>query len=166
MAFYLSHDVFLGATSLDYALIGGFNFALAMLVAPLATLMGRLYGPRVPMFLGVILLPSGFSAASFAQEVWQLYLSQGAAEGLGVGLIYIPAIAVLSQWFHKRRSLANSISSAGSGIGGPIMCFTTGALIQGIGYMWALRVTAFIVFGVNLFAIIFIRSRNSVIQPN
>lgn len=86
--------------------------------------------------------------------------------GLGVGLVYIPATAVISQWFHKRRSLANGISSAGSGVGGLILCFANGFLTKGVGYAWALRITAFIALAINLLAIVLFRSRNTVIQPN
>jgi MFS family permease len=166
LAYYLSHNKFPGGTPLDFAFIGGFNFAFALLVAPLATLLTRLYGVRGPMFVGVVLLPSGFIGASFATKIWHLYLSQGLCIGLAVGLIYIPATAVIPQWFLKKRSLANGICSAGSGIGGLAVCFATEGMLQSIGLVWALRVTAFVVFFVNLVATLLIRSRNEEIQPD
>jgi MFS family permease len=151
---------------LDFAFIGGFNFAFALLVAPLATLMMRLYGVRAPMFLGVVLLPSGFIGASFATKIWHLYLSQGLSIGIGVGLIYIPATAIIPQWFSKKRSLASGICSAGSGIGGLTVCFATEAMLQNVGLVWSLRITAVVVFFVNLVATLLIQSRDKEIQPN
>ncbi|KAH7310760.1 major facilitator superfamily domain-containing protein [Stachybotrys elegans] len=166
LAHYLSHDIFAEARPLDYALVGGFNFAFALLVAPPATLLMHWYGVRAPMFLGVVLLPSGFISASFASRPWHLYLSQGVCVGLGIGLIYIPATAVVPQWFSKKRSLAMGICAAGSGIGGLIICFSTQAMLDALGHEWALRITAVVVFVVNLAATLLIRSRNKEIQPN
>jgi MFS family permease len=82
---------------LDYALIGGFNFAFALLVAPLATIMTRRIGVRAPMFGGVVVLSGGFAAASFSSRIWHLYLTQGLCIGIGIGLLYIPATAVVPQ---------------------------------------------------------------------
>ncbi|KAF4628754.1 hypothetical protein G7Y89_g9395 [Cudoniella acicularis] len=166
LAYYLSHDIFPDGRSIDFAFIGGFNFAFALLVAPFATLLMRLFGVRAPMFIGVVLLPSGFIGASFATRIWHLYLSQGVCIGLAVGLIYIPATAVIPQWFLKKRSLANGICSAGSGIGGLIVCFATEGMLRSLGLVWALRITAVVVFFVNLVATLLIRSRNEEIKPD
>ncbi|KAI0169299.1 MFS transporter, MCP family, solute carrier family 16, member 6 [Hypoxylon sp. FL1284] len=166
LAHYLSHDLFPEARSLDYAFIGGFNFAFALLVAPLATMLTRVYGVRALMSLGVVLLPAGFVAASFAIRIWHLYLSQGLCVGLGIGLLYVPATAVIPQWFSKKRSLANGICSAGSGIGGLIICFSTQAMLNNLGLFWALGTTAIIVFVVNLLATLLMRSRNAEIRPD
>ncbi|KAK6834995.1 hypothetical protein PG987_009689 [Apiospora arundinis] len=118
LSHYLSHGLFGEARPLDYAFVGGFNFAFALLVAPLATSLARRYGARAPMLGGVVLLPAGFIAASFARSVWHLYLSQGLCIGLGIGLVYIPAAAIVPQWFARRRSLASGLCAAGSGVGG------------------------------------------------
>lgn len=158
--------MFSEARPIDYAFIGGLNFAFALLVAPLATLLVRLYGVKTPMFLGVVLLPAGFISASFATRVWHLYLTQGACIGTGIGLIYIPATAVIPQWFSRKRSLANGICAAGSGIGGLVVCFATQAMLDALGLAWALRITAVIVFLVNSAATLLIRSRNKEINPD
>lgn len=151
---------------MDYAFIGGFNFAFALLAAPLATVLARRHGVRAPMLAGVVLLPTGFAAASFAQRVWHIYLSQGLCVGLGIGLIYIPATAIVPQWFERRRSLANGICAAGSGIGGLIVCFATQAMLDRVGYRWSLRITAAIVLVVNLAATLVVRSRDREVRPD
>jgi MFS family permease len=166
LAYYLSHSVFPDRRPVDFAFIGGFNFSFALLVAPLATLLARLYSIRAPMFAGVVLLPSRFIGTSFATKMWHLYLSQGICIGVAVGLIYIPATAIIPQWFLKKRSLANGICSAGSGIGGLAVCFATEAMLRSLGLVWALRITAVVVFFVNLAATLLIRSRNKEIQPD
>lgn len=106
----------------------------------------------------------GFIAASFASRIWQLYLSQGVLVGLGVGFVYVPSIAVLSQWFAKRRSLANGISAAGSGIGGLIFSFAIDASIDHLGVKWALRITGITALLADLLAASLIRHRHRIIQ--
>lgn len=71
------------------------------------------------------------------------------------------AVAVVS----KKRSLANGISAAGSGVGGIIFSLATGPLIQGIGHHWSLRVIGIIALGTNVVAAVLIRDRNATIRP-
>lgn len=118
------------------------------------------------MSLGVVLLPAGFVAASFSTKVWHLYLSQGAGIGLGIGLIYIPATTVVPQWFSRKRSLANGICAAGSGIGGLVVCFSTQVMLDELGLVWSFRITAIVVFFVNLASTLLVRSRNKEVQPD
>ena len=117
------------------------------------------------MLVGLLLLPAGLLAASFATATWHLYLSQGACVGAGVGFLYMPAMPIVSQWFDKKRSLANGICAAGSGIAGLIMCFITQAMLDKIGLAWALRVTAIIAFTMNAVPTALMRSRNKEINP-
>lgn len=80
---YLATDYFPGATPLDYALIGGLEFGVAMIISPLCTVLTREVGRLGVMLAGTVMFAGGFIAASFAHETWQLYLSQGVLIGLG-----------------------------------------------------------------------------------
>ncbi|KAK4169723.1 major facilitator superfamily domain-containing protein [Cladorrhinum sp. PSN259] len=110
---YLSHYLmsrrFHQVSSLDYCFVGGFNFAFAMLVAPLATILTREFGKRWTLSIGALLQCGGYIAASFVAEVWQLYLSKGALVGMSIGFIIVPSMAILSQWFSGKRSIANGL---------------------------------------------------------
>lgn len=150
---------------MDYALIGGLNLSMAMLVAPGVTVIVRKYETHASMLLGTVFLVSGFVLASFTRRIWQLYLTQGVLIGIGVGFTYVPSIPIISQWFDKKRSLANGISSAGSGIGGLIYSFLTQALISRLSLPWALRITGIISGSFLLLATLLIRNRNKAIQP-
>lgn len=136
-----------------------------MLLAPLATYLTRQLGTRPVMLAGCLLQCSGYVAASFAHKIWQLYLSQGALVGCGIGFMVIPSTAILSQWFSLRRSIANGISSAGSGIGGMAFAWGTASMIRNLGLAWALRATGLITLGANVTATLFIRNRNQHINP-
>jgi MFS family permease len=136
-----------------------------MLVAPLVTVLVRRFGTHRIMLVGALLQCSGFVAASFATRIWQLHLSQGVLIGLGIGCLYIPSLPILSQWFVKKRSLANGISAAGSGVGGVAFAWGSQAMIQHISISWSLRITGIIAFVAILAAIAVIRDRNDVIRP-
>lgn len=166
LSYYLSEDIFPEASPIDFALIGGLNFSIAMLSAPVVTIVARKYSTKLPMLLGLGFLATGYVSASFSKRIWQLYLSQGILVGFGVGLIYIPSIAIVSQWFDKKRSLANGISAAGSGIGGLIFSFMDGTVIQKISHAWALRLTAILSCSVLFIATMLIRNRNDAIRPS
>ncbi|KAI4667859.1 uncharacterized protein J4E88_010111 [Alternaria novae-zelandiae] len=166
LSHYLADDIFPEASTWDYAFIGGFNFAIAMLVAPFVTVFCRRSGTHVVMCCGLILQLGGFIAASFATRVWQLHLSQGVLIGCGIGFLYIPCLPVLSQWFDRKRSLANGISAAGSGVGGAAFTWGTEAIIRRYSIGWALRITGIIAFVANLTATVFIRDRNKAIRPS
>lgn len=138
---------------------------MAMLVAPVVTILARKFGTQTPMLIGALLLAAGYISASFAHRIWQLYLSQDMLVGFGVGFVSIPSIAILSQWFEKKRSLASGIASAGSGIGGLIFSFATQAMIQNISLAWSLRITGIIAGMMNVIAALIIRNRNKAIKP-
>ncbi|CAF9905442.1 MAG: hypothetical protein ALECFALPRED_000617 [Alectoria fallacina] len=165
LAYYLSANIYPDASSIDFAFIGSLNFSMAMLVAPVVTILARKFGTQTPMLIGALLLGAGYISASFARRVWQLHLSQGMLVGFGVGFVSIPSIAILSQWFEKKRSLASGIGSAGSGIGGLIFSFATQAMIQNISLTWSLRITGIIASIMNVIAALMIRNRNKAIKP-
>lgn len=136
-----------------------------MIIASPVTYLTRRLGTHIPMFIGIAFQTGGFVAASFAEQTWHLYLTQGVLVGIGVGFLFIPSVAVTSQWFEKRRSLANSINSAGSGIGGIIYAFGTQAIIDNISLGWALRIIGITSGLMNIIATCLIRNRNAVIRP-
>jgi MFS family permease len=165
LSHYLADDIYPEASSWDYAFVGGFNFAIAMLIAPVVTILTRKFGTHPIMFMGMLLQCAGFISASFATRIWQLHISQGVLIGCGIGCLYIPALPILSQWFVRRRSLANGISAAGSGVGGAVFTWGTEAIIQRWGINWALRITGLIALVAQFIAIIVIRDRNRAIRP-
>jgi MFS family permease len=136
-----------------------------MIAAPLVTVVARSAGTKPPMYAGSLFLLGGFLSASYSTRIWHVYLTQGCLVGLGVGFVYIPSIATISQWFDRKRSLANGICTAGSGIGGLIFSLATGAMIDDLGLPWALRIIGCISCCVNLLATFFLKDRNGFIRP-
>lgn len=82
----------------DFALMGGLNFAVAMALAPFATIITRKLGTRSTMMIGVVIHALGFIIASFsAGRIWVLYLTQGMLIGMGISFLFILSVAVLQQ---------------------------------------------------------------------
>ena len=69
------------------------------------------------VLLGSVLLLVGTFMTSLATEYWQIFLSQGLCTGIGMGLMFMPAVATISTYFSKRKSMALAIAASGSGTG-------------------------------------------------
>jgi MFS family permease len=54
---------------------------------------------------------------SLCKELWQFILAQGICIGLGSGIVFVPFIGLLSQWFSSKRGVANGVASSGSAVG-------------------------------------------------
>lgn len=59
-----------------------------------------------------------FLLASFAEEIWQLVLTQGVFGGIFGGLAYAPLYVILGEWFKEKKGLAGGIIFSGSALGG------------------------------------------------
>jgi len=73
---------------------------------------------------GIVLLALGFTLGSLAPNLTMLMLVFCVLVGTGVGLVYVPAVAVVQRWFVRHRSRASGLALAGTGVGtfvGPMM---------------------------------------------
>jgi MFS transporter, OFA family, oxalate/formate antiporter len=91
------------------------------------------FGPRVIATLGGILYGLGVILASLtAPNIFLLYLTFGIIGGIGVGLGYIVALAMLIKWFPDRRGFITGLAVAGFGAGAIITSPVAAALIKSI----------------------------------
>lgn len=163
LSHYLSINMFPGASPLEFAFVGGLSISMALFVSPLATMCTRYFGTHTTLSIGIVLETAGLLGASFATEIWHLFLSQGVAFGLGMGCIFVASVGIIPQWFSKKRSFANSIGAAGSGIGGLVYSLATNAMIQSIGLGWAFRILAIVAFVANVICVSLLRDRNKAV---
>ncbi|KAI8074537.1 major facilitator superfamily domain-containing protein [Gongronella butleri] len=105
------------------------------------------------MAIGMVLAPLGLILASYATQLWHIYLSQGLLYGIGSGLAFAPSLALPSQFFVRHRSLATGLAVAGSGIGGVSISPMVIHLIQALGYRQAIRVLGAFGFGILVIAV-------------
>ena len=69
------------------------------------------------LWSGSFLVVFGYMMTSLCTQYWQTMLAQGLVVGFRSSLLYIPAIAVIQQYFEKRRALANGLAACGSSFG-------------------------------------------------
>ncbi|KAK3370617.1 putative monocarboxylate transporter [Podospora didyma] len=117
------------------------------------------YGPRHLLAIGSLLHVFGLMMASLSTEYYQILLSQGVVSAIGVSLIFQPANSVIPSWFDKKRGAAYGIMTSGSSFGGVIFPIMIQRLIASVGYGWAMRAAAFLIFGLLLVANLTIKSR-------
>ncbi|CUS23794.1 LAQU0S12e00166g1_1 [Lachancea quebecensis] len=161
LAYYFNNGVFQGANKYSYALVAGITVACGQGFAPFAMFLTKIFGCKVPMYMGVVMLFCGFMLASFAKELWQLYLTQGVLVGVSMALLYAPATTVIPGWFLKRRSLAIGLSLIGTGAGGVTYSVSVNKLIQDSGNQsWALRMMAVSCTITCIVATVLIKPRN------
>ncbi|HEX9134445.1 MAG TPA: OFA family MFS transporter [Ktedonobacteraceae bacterium] len=92
------------------------------------------FGPRVVATAGGILYGLGVILATFAApNIFILYLTFGIIGGIGVGLGYIVALAMLIKWFPDRRGFITGLAVAGFGGGALITSPIAAALITSVG---------------------------------
>ncbi|KAI4108011.1 MAG: hypothetical protein L6R37_001293 [Teloschistes peruensis] len=163
LAYYLQNNYYPGASALEFAFVGGLSISLALVLSPVATLTTRLYGTNVTLLIGVFFETLALIGASFTRRVWHLFLSQGICFGLGLGFLFVGSVGVVPQWFTTKRSFANGIATAGSGIGGLMYSLATEAMIQPFGIGWAFRILGIVAFTVNVVCALLMKDRNKTI---
>ncbi len=110
-------DMLRGRSSSSIAWIGStqgfFLFLVSLVTGPLfdAGHLGWL------LWVGSGLLVVGMFLTSITSAYWQVFLTQALMAGVGFGCLYLPAPAVVSQYFHTSTALAMGASSTGSAIG-------------------------------------------------
>ncbi|KAK9452942.1 major facilitator superfamily domain-containing protein [Dipodascopsis uninucleata] len=139
-------------TSSKLSVIGSLQPCLTFLAAvPAVTVMHHI-GPQLCTFIGGMIMVASFMLLSITTEAWQIYIVQGLMYGIGSGLTYVTATAVLFQWFKHKRALVMGIASSGSSL-------AVRRMIKSIGFAWTNRVIGFIFLPVVLAISVFLRPR-------
>ncbi|KAE8352069.1 MFS general substrate transporter [Aspergillus coremiiformis] len=144
---YYEQNVLTGMPSDSIAWIGSLQSFLLMLFG---VVTGPLFDAgyfRGLISFGTIGLPFGLMMTSISSKFWHLILAQGVVIGLSAGCLFVPSVAILPQYFRKRRGLANGLAASGSSIGGVVYPIMFNQLQQKVGFPWATRAIGFLCFG-------------------
>lgn len=125
----------------------------------------RHLGTNITLSIGTALVFVSLFTASYATQIWHLFLSQGVCFGIGMGCLYMPATAVLPQWFSTKRSLAVGIAASGAGFGGVAYNLIAGAAAKSVGLNWTYRILALCSLGINAVCSLLIKDRNKMVKP-
>lgn len=97
---------------------------------------------------------------------YQVFLSQGVLSGLGMSLLLVPSTALVPTYFVARRSLAVGLANTGASVGGIIYPVLTRQLLNRLGFSWAMRATALMVFVTTGLGALLLRQRPELgLQP-
>ncbi|KAL4904573.1 hypothetical protein BDW74DRAFT_154171 [Aspergillus multicolor] len=146
-------------SSSDIAWVGSLQSFLLMLFG---VVTGPLFDAgyfRALLGFGTIMLPFAFMMVSLSSKFWHFILCQGICVGLACGCLFVPAVAILPQYFRKRKGLANGIAATGSSIGGVIYPIMFNQLQKTVGFPWATRAVGFLAFGTCLISFSIMRVR-------
>jgi OFA family oxalate/formate antiporter-like MFS transporter len=92
------------------------------------------FGPRAIATTGGICYGLGIILSAFsAPNLYILYLTYGILGGIGLGLGYIVALAMLIKWFPDRRGFITGLAVAGFGGGAVITAPVAASLIKAVG---------------------------------
>lgn len=126
--------------------VGSIFMGVPLLASPIASALINKYGCRAVSIAGGLVATFGFVLSYFANSIEFLCLSFGLVSGVGLAMVYTPAVVIVAFYFEKKRALATGLSVAGSGIG--TLAFAPLVEILTAKYGW--RGTILILSGVML----------------
>lgn len=116
---------------------------------------------RLILTLGTTFVFLGLMMVSLCTQYYQVVLAQGICVGIGTGFLYIPALALIPQYFEKHRAIATGIVTSGSSFGGVIYSLIFQRLVTPLGFSWSVRVMAFISLAGLTFSLAVLRRRTA-----
>ncbi|XP_073987957.1 monocarboxylate transporter 1 isoform X2 [Rhodnius prolixus] len=140
-----------GATSWIASILVG----VTLCSGPIASALVNRYGCRAVTIAGALLASLCLCLSMFAQNVATLYITVGLLTGLGLGLIYLPAIVSVTCYFEKYRSLATGIAVCGSGLGTFLIAPLTQVLVDEYTWRGAFLITGGLMLNCVVFGILF-----------
>ncbi|KZP00834.1 MFS general substrate transporter [Calocera viscosa TUFC12733] len=122
-----------------------FLFAVGIITGPL---FDRGYFRHMMIAGSVLFVGTLFAQAQVQQDAYyQVFLCQAVGQGLAMGILFLPATAVIGHHFQKKRALAMGIAVSGSSTGGLIFPIMINNIFINNGYVWGVRAAGFFVLG-------------------
>ncbi|XP_053160622.1 monocarboxylate transporter 14 isoform X2 [Hemicordylus capensis] len=103
------------------AWVSSLSMGITLIVGPFIGLFINTCGCRKTAITGGILNALGWILSSYASNVHYLFVTFGVTAGIGSGMVYLPAVVMVSEYFQKRRALAQGLSTTGTGFGAFVM---------------------------------------------
>lgn len=86
-------------------------------LGPIASALANHFGCHFVAIAGAIIAALGFFVSALMPALPVIYFTFGIVGGVGFGLIFLPAVVIVGQYFSNKRALATGIAVCGSGIG-------------------------------------------------
>ena len=141
----------------DVSLVFGLCGLVYFVLGAGAGMLADRFGPRVVCCIGMLFIAAGLVLSSLAHAMWVIYAAYGVGVGIGIALVYTPAIACVQPWFTQRRGLAAGLASAGIGAGTVVVPLLAALAIEQLQWRSALRTIAVGVLLVGLGAAVLLK---------
>uniref|UniRef100_A0A0N4ZQ74 MFS domain-containing protein n=1 Tax=Parastrongyloides trichosuri TaxID=131310 RepID=A0A0N4ZQ74_PARTI len=129
-------------TNARVSIIVSLLVGLTLASGPIASAVTNKIGCRLTTIAGAIVASLGLFAASFSTSLEMVMVTAGAICGVGFGLIYCPAIVIVTMYFEKYRALATGIAVCGAGVGTAVISPLQEYLIQHYSWQFCMRVNS------------------------
>nr|XP_008104433.1 PREDICTED: monocarboxylate transporter 14 [Anolis carolinensis]XP_016847569.1 PREDICTED: monocarboxylate transporter 14 [Anolis carolinensis]XP_016847570.1 PREDICTED: monocarboxylate transporter 14 [Anolis carolinensis]XP_016847571.1 PREDICTED: monocarboxylate transporter 14 [Anolis carolinensis] len=116
------------------AWVSSLSMGITLIVGPFIGLFINTCGCRKTAITGGILTALGWILSSYASNVHYLFITFGVTAGIGSGMVYLPAVVMVGEYFQKRRALAQGLSTTGTGFGTFLMTFLLKYLCMEFGW--------------------------------
>jgi MFS family permease len=156
-AFFPAFAAEFNARRADVSLVFGLSGGVYFVFGAFGGMLADRFGPRAVTSAGMVLIAAGLLLCSAAESMAVVYAAYGVGVGLGIALVYTPAIGCVQPWFTQRRGLAAGLASAGIGAGTVAVPLLAAALIGTLQWRGALRVMAAGVLLLGLAATLLLR---------
>lgn len=156
---YISTHQLAGTSPSTVSWIFSIFLAVSYGLTPLAGYYFDLKGPHYPLIIGSLMIFGGLMGVADSTEIWQFILSLSIAVGAGISICCPALIGVIGHWFFKNIGLAIGISTTGGSIGGIFIPLMLRSLYEKVGFVWAIRLLAFVALACNILAIVLVRTR-------
>lgn len=139
----------------DAAVVGSITYGMMFMLGPLATSLCQKFGCRTTTMIGCFIAAGGCLLGSISPNISCMGWSYGFLFGVGASLCYFPTVIILGQYFSRRLSLANGMTSSGSGVGTLCMGPVLQKLIQYFGLRNTMRISAGMLSCVMICALVY-----------
>ncbi|KAF9220090.1 MFS general substrate transporter [Gyrodon lividus] len=156
---YYQTNTFKDESASNIAWIGSIQYGLIFIPALFTGRLLDLGYYNGPLAVNSVLYVISLFLVAECKTYLQFILCQGVATGIFAGLLFGSTPAIVSHWFHKKRSLAFGVLAVGSSIGGTILPIATQQLFNRVSFQWAIRILAFILAFAVLIANFLLRPR-------
>ncbi|KAI1808445.1 MFS general substrate transporter [Daldinia bambusicola] len=124
--------------------IGSIQIFLCFFVGMISGRLSDAGYSRTLYAVGAIMCVFSMFMTSLTTTYWQILLAQGFCQGIGAGLMFMPATANIARYFKKKLSLAVALTGCGSSSGAILYPAIVQFLTPKIGFPWAVRLCGFI----------------------
>ncbi|KAJ3938162.1 uncharacterized protein N0V96_011850 [Colletotrichum fioriniae] len=157
--YQLYYTTTLNLPSSQASWIGSIQIFLTFGICALSGRLADAGYTRHAVIVGLFMAVMGTFLTSFCHAYWQIFLAQGLCTGLGMGIMFMPGITIVGSYFKRRKTLALSIVTTGTGLGSVTFPILLNYTMPHVGFAWAVRCQALMMLILGVIAIALMRPR-------